>query len=108
LRVVKTARNPSDGRSDGGRFARGNRISVGAGWKRAVAKFLGREVSDPAVAQVARDAVRLNNAALAELPNDGANVRMLVALQARHAAMAAYFTDQAVTLGLMTEEGQAA
>jgi hypothetical protein len=51
------ARDPSDGRAHGGRFAAGNSISVGHGWKATIRKWLGASVTDDAVVdELVRDA----------------------------------------------------
>ena len=44
-------------------------------------------------------------ATIAELPNDGPTVRQLVALYARHVALAAFWTGRANAAGAGTEEG---
>lgn len=104
---VETVRDPSDGRSAGGRFAEGNRTAVGAKWKNACKKLLGSfAAGNPeAAAAVARDSWRLFSATMRELPSDGAQVRQLAALGARHAALSAFFTARAATAGLDTDEG---
>jgi hypothetical protein len=107
LPVVQSDRNPADGRGPGGRFAPGNRLSVGAGDKAAVRKLLGRRAAEGDVAVVARDAVRLFNGAVRDLPSDAPTVRTLASLYARHAAVTAYFNVKADEAGLETEAGQA-
>lgn len=108
LRPVQTDRAPDGSRSAGGRFAAGNTIARGRGWKRALVKMLGRNVDDPIASAVAADAWRLYCATVRELPNDGPTVRGLVALQARHQALAAFWAAQTVAEGLATPEGIAA
>lgn len=106
LQPVKTVRDPSAGRGPGGRFSAGNRIAVSAGEKHAISKLLGRPVGDEETMMVARDARRLFNGFLRELPDDGQNVRDLVARRARHAAVEAYLCAKAAEAGLTTKEGQ--
>jgi hypothetical protein len=95
-------------RSADGRFRTGNVIGRGRGWKRAIAKQLGRQVDDPIAQVVADDAWRVFSAALRELPSDGPMVRGLAALMARHQALAAFWTAQAATVGLTSDAGIAA
>jgi len=108
LRRVESAGNRTEGRDDAGRFAPGNRVSMGARWKNSVKRLLGRGASAEVASDVARQAWGLYLAVMREMPSDGPTVRMLAALQARHAALAAYFTDRAGELGLDTAEGAAA
>lgn len=89
-----------------GRFATGNVVGRGKGWKRAVAKMLGRVAEDPVAAAVAADAWKLYSAKIRELPNDGATARGLAALGARADALAAFWHTQAALLGLTTPEGK--
>lgn len=107
LATVETVKDPSAGRSEGGRFAAGNRTAVGAKWKNACRKLLGSfAAGNPeAAAAVARDSWRLFTATMRELPADGAQVRQLAALGARHAALASYFTARSADVGLDTDEG---
>jgi hypothetical protein len=95
-------------RDEHGRFATGNIVGRGRGWKRAIAKMLGRTVEDPIAQAVADDAWRLFTATVRELPSDGPTVRGLAASRARHAALEAFWSTQAVGLGLTTVEGIAA
>lgn len=103
-----TARDPSDGRAEAGRFAPGNRIAQGQRWKASVRKMLGKGASSEQAASIAREAWRMYLALLRGMPSDGPSVRLLVALQARHAVIAAHFTDRATELGLDTEAGASA
>jgi len=95
-------------RDGAGRFASGNAVGRGRGWKRAVAKLLGRASEDPASAAVAADAWRLYSARLREMPNDGPTVRGLAALGAREEALAGFWHAEAAARGLATPEGMAA
>jgi hypothetical protein len=108
LAVVESDRKPSDGRSANGRFAAGNPIAKGARWKASIRKLIGRGASNEEAESVARAGFRLYCALLRELPSDGPSVRSLAALQARHAALAAHFTDRAGELGFDTKDGAAA
>lgn len=103
---VESERKPTDGRGPGGRFATGNRLSVGAGQKHAVKRLLGGStLSDGDAAIVARDGLRALYAALRELPSDGAIVRSIGGIYGRHVALSAFCTAKAEALGLDTPEG---
>ena len=91
-----------------GRFAHGNVVGRGRGWKLAIAKVLGRAAEDPIACAVAADAWKLYAAALREMPDDGPTVRGLVALRARHEVLAAFWHHHAAVVGLVTPEGIAA
>lgn len=108
LEPVETVADPSEGRAPGGRFAPGNRLAEGQRWKASIRKLLGKGASTEQAANLAREAFRLYLAVLRGLPSDGPTVRMLAALQARHAVLAAHFTDRAAELGLETPAGAAA
>jgi hypothetical protein len=105
LRVVQTARDPSEGRAAGGRFAPGNRLAFGAKWKATVKKLLGRAVDNATAEVVGRDAWKIYLATLRSMPSDDAPVRSLVAIHARHVAVASYFTNLAAEAGLESERG---
>lgn len=104
LHVVASARDPSDGRTQGGRFGKGNRASVGNGFKSLIRKSLG-DPDDPAAAELVRQATRLYLALLRDLPSDGPAVRQLAASQARHVALATHFANEAARVGLATDRG---
>lgn len=88
-----------------GQFAPGNTIAAGRGLRLAVRRMLGRaDETNETVAGVAMDAHRIYSAALATLPNDSAPVQQLVALHARHSALASYFSGRAAELGLESEQ----
>lgn len=106
LHVVTTVREPTEGRTVGGRFGPGNRIALGAKWKSSIKRLLGRSGEDAAEA-VGRDAWKIYLATLRSMPTDAAPVRSLVALHARHVAVAGYFTNKAAEVGLETEKGLA-
>ena len=105
LKSIDAAANPRQGRTNGGHFAAGNRIGVGARWKASVKKLLGRSADSEAAELVGRDAWRMYLATLRALPCDDAPVRSLVALHARHVAVASYFTNLAAETGMETERG---
>lgn len=107
LSPVDAERNPRQGRTDAGHFAKGNRLGVGARWKASVKKLLGRVADDEITAAVGGDAWRVYLATLRAMPSDAAPVRSLVALHARHVAVAGYFTNRAAAIGLDTKEGLA-
>lgn len=108
LRVVETAPTPTEGRDPGGRFGAGNQIASGSRWRASIRKLLGKGATNEQAEAVARQAFRLYCALLRELPSDGPSVRVLAALEARHAALAAYFTDRAAELGFDCDAGAAA
>jgi hypothetical protein len=101
-------RVPSDGRGSDGRFAVGNALATGRAWKSTIRRLLGKGATSEDASAIASEAFKLYLAALREMPSDGPSVRSLVALQARHVALSAYYADRAVALGLDTEEGRAA
>ena len=105
LKSIDAASNPRQGRTNGGHFAAGNRIGVGARWKASVKKLLGRSADSEAAELVGRDAWRMYLATLRALPCDDAPVRSLVALHARHVAVASFFTNLAAEAGMETERG---
>lgn len=105
LPKVETVPNPTVGRGPGGLFAAGNPHGKHARERHALKKLLGPRVGDEIAMMVARDARKLFAACLRELPHSGANVRAIVAMQARHSALAAYYTARAAELGLDTPEG---
>jgi hypothetical protein len=102
LPTVESARKPSDGRGSDGRFAPGNRLSVGAGFKRTAKKLLGTGTGSDEERVVRRDAWRVFVATMATMPTDAAPVRSLVSLHARHVALAAVYTAKAAEAGLGT------
>lgn len=110
LTDTATAEQPPRQRDASGRFASGNAVGIGRGAKAAVRRLLGRgtAIDDPEALAVARDADTLYCATLRELPSDGSTVRQLVALFARHTALAAYWSAKASTVGLGSDEGVAA
>ena len=103
--VTDAARERYGSRDNHGRFATGNVVGRGRGWKMVFARLLGRAIDDPVAQQVADDAWRSYCAAIRELPSDGAIVRGLAALKGRHEALAAYWSAQAAGLGLATDPG---
>ena len=107
LQPLDADRNPRDGRTEAGHFAPGNRLGVGARWKASIKKLLGRVADDAITVAIGRDAWRVYLATLRAMPSDGAPVRSLVALHARHVAVAGYFTNRAAEVGLDTKEGLA-
>lgn len=95
-------------RDAAGRFVAGHGLGKGRGWKRAVAKLIGRAADDPAAVVVAGDAWKLYVAKLRELPHSGPTVRSLAAQGAREEALAAFWHTEASARGLTTTEGIAA
>lgn len=107
LAAVEAERNPRQDRTEAGHFAPGNRLGVGARWKASIKKLLGRTADDAITIAIGRDAWRVYLATLRAMPCDAAPVRSLVALHARHVAVASYFTNKAAELGLESDKGLA-
>jgi hypothetical protein len=95
---------PSDGRAEQGRFGPGNRHAIGNGFKAQIRRSLGNP-DDPAVGELVRQAAKMNAALLRDLPDDGPQVRPLVAAQARHAILATHYSNLAASAGLVTPAG---
>lgn len=104
LQPPEAAPNPSAGRGEGGRFAAGNRIGLGARWKATLKKAMG-SAEDGEAGIVASDAKRIMAHILRSLPSDAAPVRVLAGVHARHVALNAYFTAKAEAAGLDTDKG---
>lgn len=104
---VEAVPNPTAGRGAAGRFAAGNPIGQRARMKHAVKKVLGAKCGDETLDVIVSDGLRLYAAIMRELPSDGATVRQLVALQARHGALAGYYGAKAAEAGLDTPQGLA-
>lgn len=102
----ETARDPSEGRAAGGRFAPRNRHSEGQGTKALIRKGLG-DPEDPVTGARTREALRLYYALVGKLPSDGPAIRALCAAQARHTVLASAFATEASRVGLTTKEGLA-
>jgi hypothetical protein len=96
----------TDVRDAQGRFGAGNEGGKGRGWKQAIRRMLGRDDAELSgvAASVANDAWRLYLAALKELPHTGTTVRALTARRARHEALEAFWSAQAIAK-LGTREG---
>ncbi len=105
LRPVESDAKPTDLRRADGRFAPGNRLSVGARFTATIRKALGSKEATGAALIVSRDARRVFGHVLAALPSDAAPVRALLAIYARHTALHAFYTLRAEALGLDTPEG---
>jgi hypothetical protein len=106
LRTVKTERKPTDGRTADGRFAPGNRASIGAGFARVAKKLLGPHAPTNDDEQIVRrDAWRIFVATMRSMPSDAPPVRTLVGLHARHASLAALYGALAAQAGHGTPEG---
>ncbi len=80
-------------------------VEVSTTAKNAVQKILGARTGTAIATAVTRDASRIYTATLAEMPHDGAVVRQLVALAARHMAIAAYYAAKGEEAGLDTDKG---
>jgi hypothetical protein len=105
LKPAESDAKPADARAPDGRFAAGNRASVGARFTATIKKSLGSKGASGEALIVARDARRLFGHTLASLPSEAPPVRALVAIYSRHAALNAYYTLKAEAAGLDTERG---
>lgn len=102
LQPLGSAPDRSDGRTPDGRFAPGNRASVGSGFRRTTKKLLGPTGADSSQERIVRrDAWRVFVATMRTMPSDAAPVRTLIGLHARHVALAALYAQLAseATLG---------
>lgn len=91
-----------------GRLLPGARLASERGAKRAIRKALGMATGRKACETVASDAAKVFSVVIREMPSEGAAVRNLAALLARHSAIAGYFGVRADMAGLDTPEGQKA
>jgi hypothetical protein len=108
LSVSVPERDPSEGRDASGRFLSGNPHGIGQGFKATIRRSLGSvDNASPEAAEVVRSATKLYLALLRSLPSDGPAVRQLVAAQARHAAIATFYSNEGARVGLATKEGLA-
>jgi hypothetical protein len=105
LTAADTAPKPTDARTADGRFAAGNRAALAARFTATIRKALGSKAATGEALIVARDARRLFSHTLASLPSDAPPVRALLAIYSRHAALHAFYTLKAETLGLDTPDG---
>ncbi|MDB4945866.1 MAG: hypothetical protein JWP97_5400 [Labilithrix sp.] len=105
LKTVETDADRPAGRGPDGRFAPGNRVSVGSGCRRTQKKLLGRTGGSDDELLVRRDAFRVFTQTMRSMASDAAPVRSLVSLHARHVALAAYFGALASAKGLAEPEG---
>ncbi len=105
--VTGTDAERSRCRDSNGRFSSKNQYAANRGFRRSIQRLAGAKgVSDPVAADLARDALRLMGASLAELPDgESPNVRAMVALWARHMALAGHFASRALEVGIETKEG---
>jgi hypothetical protein len=102
-----TVGEPSDSRASDGRFAAGNQLATGRGWKHSIARSLGRDLAGEA-GELGAEAYALYRAFLADLPCDCASVRSLVAQRARAAVLAARYARRAGEVGIDTADGATA
>jgi hypothetical protein len=108
LHVVAAAPEAKEGRDASGKFAPGNGVARDRGWRTALGRVLGHELTDASMRRVANDSWRLHGAIVKELPSDGVIVRGIVVTLAMHTACMGYWSALALDLGLSTAEGQAA
>jgi hypothetical protein len=101
LALVKdSARDPSEGRGEGGRFAPGNQIAVEQGIKALIREALG----DPKTHE-GKAAHKRYRGLLRKLPSAGPNVRELVVAQVRNINRAIEYDRLASEAGLGTPAG---
>lgn len=105
LRPAESDAKPTDQRGPGGRFAPGNRASVGAGLTAMLKKLLGPKSNEPIAKAVRRDAWRVFAGTMKSMPSDAAPVRAMVSLYAGHLALASFYREKAAGLGLDTPAG---
>jgi hypothetical protein len=106
LSPVPAVRPPNHGTN--GRFTPGNGAARGRLAKQAIARALGIRSGDENVAVVAKDAMRVMAVVMRDMPSDAPTVVNLVALLARHSAVAAFFNVQADKHGLDSKDGKEA
>jgi hypothetical protein len=95
----------TDGRDPLGRFAGGNRLSIGHGLKATLKKLLGPRVDAPEAKAIRRDAWRVFAGTMSAMVSDAPPVRALVSLYSGHVALAGYYRAKASAVGLDTPEG---
>lgn len=106
LPEVPTDRERPVERQPDGRFASGNTLARGRGWKTSIRKQLGRvDGADSLAATVADDAWRIFCATVRDMPSDGPSVRGLLMQQAKQAALSSFWEGEAARRGLTTEAG---
>jgi hypothetical protein len=105
LQPSESVRDRTDGRRADGRFAEGNRHSIGRGWKTTLKKLLGPKADDEVSRLIRRDAWRVFAATMQVMASDAAPVRAMVSLYAGHVALAAFYRAKATGVGLDTEPG---
>src|ERR1043166_9411098 len=95
LAPVRAVRDPAEGRGPGGRFAAGNRLAAGRGWKSTLRQLVrqGAGEATPELALLTRQAEGIYHSTLRELPHDGPMVRALVVQLARETGRAGHFTS---------------
>jgi hypothetical protein len=106
LRAIETARDPSEGRAPGGRFAKGNAVSRDSGVKNITTRATSGDGLAPDEKLVARDTAKLLRAVLGELPTAGAIVRQLAYSFARESVIAALYDGMANRAELRTPDGK--
>ncbi len=108
LEPVNSVTNPSEGRTAAGRFAPGNEHSRDNRARHHVRRLLGPAANDATIAGIQSASLSLYSSLMRSMPCQAVQVRSLVALQARHTALCAYWTEYAVKVGLDSESGIAA
>jgi len=108
LKPVESVPSPTEGRVSGGRFAPGNGISRENRARHHIRRLLGPAANDKSIAEIQSASLSLYSSLMRSLPCQAVPVRSLVALQARHTALCAYWTEWAVNVGLDSEQGIAA
>lgn len=108
LKAVDSVPAPTEGRTAGGRFAPGNGISRDNAARHHVRRLLGPAANDKTISEIQSASQSLYSSLMRSMPCQAVQVRSLVALQARHTALCAYWTEYAVRVGLDSEDGIAA
>jgi hypothetical protein len=106
VQPVSAAKARTAGRDARGLFQKGNRAAAGQALKVAIKRGFGDTKGDTPQARTALATSVLNKALLRDLPAVDANVRLVVAGQARAAVMAQHVTQSAMQAGVETPAGQ--
>lgn len=105
LAVPETVGEPPDERGERGRFASGNQLAKGHGWKKLLRESLGRELEGDA-GKLGQEAFKLYRGFMADMPIDNASVRQLVVARARAATLSARYARRGAELGFDTSEAR--
>jgi hypothetical protein len=106
LAVVRAVGEPLGNRDARGRFASGNEIGRGRGWRNLIRKSLGTEASTPLVERLVRETLVLHAGFMRELPFQGLQVNAPTAARAKWVAISAHVVNRALELGIETDKGR--